>query len=548
MRTIKKLLAAVLIFVLTLSTYGIGIYADTYITNPIEEEGLFSGVVKENNPTLGYITLYFEDGSGANPDSFNDLITTRNFTYAYEVPVTRDGYLADIEQVMPGDKVFLKLDDDGYIEKVSAVSYYEPIYGTVHYMRTTFLILKKDDGRFTSYNLTEEVPVYKNNRLCKLSDILPGDKIRILVQSDGENIDIAGIDIEKMTRPITGIYRGEVELYNGINSSLAVSRVQEFVNGRWEVTSNIGVQSFPYSKEYKNLPPRRPSGMVYFATSKDYSGENKIVMTSFRGNSGYETTLNSNILNVNINGRLELKNRSTLLTYDENTIAVKDGRLVDVSAFNTLDPVKISMDKSLYRNEYLANVLVSDTNINTGVTIYRGRINNIEPQKTITVESFAMLDGVSWEFTNTPKTFDIDPFTSRLIEADGVGNLRNMGSNYIQQTVYIVADGTKILLVSTAPYADSPLAGRVKSAETNDIVSEAGEGIPQLKLKVSEVRTYDDTKHIWSEGADIEIDIPSNAIVVKNGKIGDLSSIKPGHEIKIIRHSQNKEGIIIMCE
>lgn len=38
-----------------------------------------------------------------------------------------------------------------------------------------------------------------------------GDRIRVLVQKNGLNVDIAGIDIEKQTRPVTGIYRGKIE-------------------------------------------------------------------------------------------------------------------------------------------------------------------------------------------------------------------------------------------------------------------------------------------------------------------------------------------------
>ena len=63
-------------------THGSGnvSYAETYGPDQNEEKGLISGIVKENNLSLGYLTLYFEDGSGSNPDSFDQLISTRNFT------------------------------------------------------------------------------------------------------------------------------------------------------------------------------------------------------------------------------------------------------------------------------------------------------------------------------------------------------------------------------------------------------------------------------------------------------------------------------------
>lgn len=550
MRSVKIAVIAALALTIALSSvHGSGnmIFAETYAPGQTEEEGLFSGVVKENNPSLGYITLYFEDGSGADPDKFSELITLRSFTYGYDMPVTRDGYPADIGEIKPGDKVHIKLDKDGYIQKISAASYYRPVYGTVYSKRATGLILKKDDGTYVYYTISQDVPVYKNNRPCQISDILPGDGIRVMVQTDGPNIDIAAIDIENTTRPISGIYRGNAEYFDLLHYSLAISGVQEFVNGRWENTSNIGIQMFEYSDEYRPLPPRRLYGTVYLATKRAFDGKDKIVFASFRGITGYETTLKDNLLNITGANFLTLENTSELINYDKDTIAVKDGRLVDISALNPLDPVKLSLEKDPYENKYTANVLVSDSGIQSGAIIYRGRIKSVEPQKSVTVESFAQLSGVSWSFTNTPKTFDIDLASGRLIEEDGIGNLRNLDSGYINRSVYIVAEGTKIKLMSTAPYADSPASGRVVSVNSG----QAGEGddpvLPTI-IKLKEAMVYNNETYLWSDSPGLEISVPVNAVVIKRGEITDISMIKPGDDIRVIRRSQSNEGILIFCD
>ena len=545
MRSIKVAVIAALVLTMALSSaYSSSnvTFAETYSQGQTEEKGLFSGVVKENNPSLGYITLYFEDGSGADSDKFSELVTLRSFTYGYEMPVLRDGYSVDVDDIKPGDRVYIMLDNEGYIEKISAKSYYKPIYGTVYSKRPTGMVLKKDDGTYVYYTISESVPVYKNNRPYRFSDVLAGDKIRVMVQADGDNIDIAAIDIENITKPITGIYRGNVEFFDLLHYSLAVSGVQEFVNGRWESTSTIGLRSFEYSKEYKTLPPKRLSGTVYLATQKGYDGKDKIVYASFRSVPNYEKTLKDNLLSITDLNGLELENTSQIINYDKNTIAVKDGRLVDVSALNTLDPLKVSMEKSLYENEYIANVIVSDSNIDSGVIVYRGRIKSVDPLKSVTLESFAQLNGVSWSFTNTPKTFDIDLASGRLIEDDGIGNLRNLNSGYVNKSVYIVAEGTKIKLMSTAPYADSPAAGRV--VNINDSQSEEGSGV----IKLKEARVYNNQTYLWRESPNLDLTVPVNAIVIKRGEIGDISLIKPGDEIRVVRHSQSNEGILIFCQ
>jgi len=555
MKKVKTLfIFALILTIAILSTYGSGnyIFAETYAPGQTEENGLISGVVKENNPSLGYITLYFEDGSGMDPASANRLVTLRTFTYGYDIPVLRDGYEADIDDIRPGDMAFIKLDKDGYIEKISTKSYYESVYGTAYLKGASWLILKKDDGTFVNYTLSKTTPIYKNNRPCTISDIALGDRIRVLVQTNGSNIHIAGIDIEKQPRSVSGIYRGKIEFVDNIFNSLAVSQVQQFVNGRWEYTSNFGIQNFRYSSEYKELPPRRFGGTVYFVTKKEYDGLDKIIKASFRTTSGFEKTTKDSLLGMTDGGILQLENTSDIISYDTNTIAIKDGRLVDISALNTLDPLKISMEKSLYDSKYIANVIVSESAAQTGLVIYRGRIKNVDPLKSVTVESFVELDGVSWEFTNTPKTFDIDLYVSRLVETDGVGNMRYLDSAYVKQSVYIVADGSKIVLMSTAPYADVPVIGRVSGITTDNgedgNENDNAETTAPSVLRLTEVRIYDNEDYVWDESPNIDMTIPFNSIVIKNGQIGTVSLIKPGDEVRIMRHSQSDEGIIILCQ
>ncbi|MGI6084534.1 MAG: hypothetical protein ACOYIF_03720 [Acetivibrionales bacterium] len=551
MRSKKAVVIMAFILALSISSaHGPGnyIFAETYKPGQTEEEGLFSGVVKENNPSLGYITLYFEDGSGVDINKSDRIFTLRKFTYGYGIPVLRDGYEVGVDDIKPGDMAFIKLDKEGYIEKISVKSYYETVYGTAYLIRATWLVLKKDDGTFVNYPLSGSLPVYKHNRPCSASDIIVGDRIRVLVQTNGDSIDIAGIDIEKQTRPVNGIYRGNVEFFDIMNSSIAVSGVQEFINGRWEATSGIGIQSFGYSIDYKEKPPARSAGMVYFVTKKAYDGTDKVVSAAFRGTSGFERTTMDNLLGMTDAGILELENTSDFITYDKYTIAVKDGRLIDVSALGTLDPVKISMEKSLYGNKYTANVIVCDPVSQSGLILYRGRIKDVDPHKSVTVESFVQLNGVNWEFTNTPKTFDIDLSVTRLVEADGVGNVRNLDSSYINQSVYIVADGTKICLISTAPYADQPVMGRVAGLVQDSGGNEGEATDTPAILNLKEARVYDNEDYVWEASPDLSLTIPVNAVVIKNGQIGTTSLIKPGDEVRIIRHSQSGEGIIILCQ
>jgi hypothetical protein len=160
--------------------------------------------------------------------------------------------------------------------------------------------------------------------------------------------------------------------------------------------------------------------------------------------------------------RLELANSSNKVTFDEGPIAIRDGRLVDMTALGSLEHVMIAAEKPYAASDLLSHVVVSNTQSGTGsLVIYRGRIKTVEPLKRFTVESFAQLSGVDWNFNNTPKTFDIDLTTTRLLESDGVGNMRDFGSTMESMSVYVVTQNGKTLLVSTAAYADTAFRGRV---------------------------------------------------------------------------------------
>lgn len=509
------------------------------------EEYHVEGIVKENNYSLGYITLYYEDGSGTAPDSAENLTALRTFTYGFNVTAIRDGYIVGIQNIQPGDRVFIRLDNDRYIEKISARSFYKPVYGTVHYKGVNWLSLKKEDGTFAYYSVPVGVSVYRNGKSESFSNISPGEKVKLLVQVDGTNIHIASIDIEKNPSFVTGIYRGRFEFFDTFRDALIVSNLQEFVNGQWKNSSFIGVKSIKFSEEYNERPARRGAGISYFATQQAPDGTERIVAASYRMNSPFEMVMKDNLLRVSSNN-LYLQNLSEPVAFDENLIVVKDGRLVDITALNILDPVKISMER--YNNGFLANLITCDSLNNMGLTIYRGRISGVKPEENITVESFARLNGVTWEFTNTPKTFDIDLTVTRLITEDGIGSMRDFKDDYKGRTVYIVANGSKIELISTAPYANSPVSGRITglsggSYDSIGIIIENPTG-----LELSNVLVYDMDEDQWSGHDDLEIEIPVNAIVLKGGKVGSSSLLKEGDEVKIIRHSENLDGILIICD
>ena len=101
---------------------------------------------------------------------------------------------------------------------------------------------------------------------------------------------------------------------------------------------------------------------------------------------------------------------------------------------------------------------------------------------------------------------------------------------------------------------DEPVTGRVAgiAADNDENNDENGndntEAVTSSVLRLTETKIYDNESYVWEESPNLSITIPFNSIVIKNGQIGTISLIKAGDEIRIIRHSQSGEGIIILCQ
>ena len=59
---------------------------------------------------------------------------------------------------------------------------------------------------------------------------------------------------------------------------------------------------------------------------------------------------------------------------------------------------------------------------------------------------------------------------------------------------------------------------------------------------------YDHETYIWESGPNREVNVPAGAIVIKNGRITDISSVRPGDNLRMVCNSASHDGIIIIVE
>jgi hypothetical protein len=103
--------------------------------------------------------------------------------------------------------------------------------------------------------------------------------------------------------------------------------------------------------------------------------------------------------------------------------------------------------------------------------------------------------------------------------------------------VYIVANGTNAVLVSTAPYGIENIKGTVYAT-----------GDDEISLRRAVI--YNASKYLWESCPDTTVNILKNTIAIEKGMIIDPAKIEKGTNLRIIKkgNSATEDAYIIFIE
>lgn len=516
-----------------------------------EARRIVRGIVEENNPSLGYITIYNEDGSGIGNSA---ILRTYNYGDQNRTQIFRNQEVSDVDSVQTGDTVYLKLDNEGIIESISAADNYSTKYGRVISKRGSGIVVKYKDGTEQILEINDDVIIIQDKKLVGLNSLKDGDNVRLLLNDTGNGTEIKEITIEGDEHYISNIYRGRIQKLDGISKKLSVMGMQVFNDGKWEYVDRKGSTQIPLAEDYSifannsRIDINKANKLhytdeAYIAVEKSYGGEEKAVVLSYRkAEDTLDPITSGNITGiVSGSGSFTLLSRNQKVSYSDGSIIVKYGRLVSGSSLSNDDAAFFAIDRDYSSGNYNASVIqVNEPVALNNLSIYRGRIKAIDEGRSFMVESFSQLIGTGWYYSNTPKTFNITSGTRALGE-DGILNIREFvgygDDTYLGRTVYVAADGTNAVLISTAPYGTVNMKGAVYKIEDQ-------------KLYLRDVITYNLTTYLWEFVANDTINILNNSIIIKNGKIIDASAIKKGDEVRVLKkdNSLDADGYIIFIE
>jgi len=515
--------------------------------SPGQEKGDISGIVEDNNPELRYISLYEETGA-----SSENLLRVYNYK-PETVEVTRNGEAAVIKDVQPGDAVFLKRDENNEIVLINAVDNYENVYGRVISKQTSAIGIEYDDGTQQVLSLDAGAIIILDKKAGTLANIHEGDYVRMLLQKTPEMTKIKEITLQTYAQDITSIFKGELAGVDTLTQKIKLKHPEELTNGSFERSSEIGFMYFKIDDKIRifngenQVSPEDAGKLyignpVYIAVKNDFGDSKVAVMISIGNSLVSESLYDDSVVSVTVGtNTVKLDSSSDSIHFNDSTIVVKDERLTSGRSLAKNDEVYIVTNGNEDSSDEEAKIIyVSEKQEENTVKIFRGKIGSITANKNFTLASYSILDGMTWDYTNASKSFDIS-YNTRLYDTDGIGNVRDFvySSDWKGTAVYVVADETEALLVSDASYGTFNAKGKIEA-----VSSDAG------SITLADASLYNPDDEQWEESSGITVTLLSNTIIIKDNKIIKAEDIEVGDSVRILKKEKTTTGdaYLIMVE
>lgn len=525
------------------------------------EQGLVAGIVQENNPQLGYITLYNADGTGKTPLELSKL-RTFNYTDPNSVEAYKNHVSAELEDIEEGDTVFVRTDAAGAVTSVSSVQNYTVRYGKIVSKKINSITVETEKGTQLQYS-TDGADIIKGGKLVKLSQLSAGDRVKLLINEAPNITKLKELTIEGGDKLIANVYKGKFQQYDDKSHQITLSDPWVLRKGQWvkEITDPfMTIEAGDSFKAYydggeravKKLNVQMTDMTVYIVSEKDYGNEENGVAATFVNDSDKEVSYNDKVFNTSAN-KFSIQNALNNISYNDGTIVVKDGRLVQGSSVEADDYAYVTANRDADSGNVIAGVVSIEQRPGTqDIQLYRGRITGIDAYKSVTVGSYSKLNGVNWEYANTPMTFTLSADT-RITDTDGITGQGDFNSDdgsttFKNRTVYVLSDGTKAVEISTAPFGNISVTGTVTTS--SGAITLDANGQPS-SVVLSNCKYYNAGTHLWVSMGDSLFNLLTNTFVIKNNIRINSSELKKGDKIRVLKKDSTSTGdayIIIVEE
>lgn len=528
----RKILAFALILIFSISSFSYGDINGPYRNGYIE----------------GYIKDKFNDKIQI--EEYDGTLHTLSFTKdAYFSIDNRDAVISDF---LPGMEIYATLQgrsinymetystaNPGYIKEGSKVR-----VGTVKKIDRDQIMIKSPIGKEETYFTTPATITLKKGKNIELNNLYEGDRVKLYFDQM-DSTTISRIAIEGDSILVKNLYKGKINLTNDLDEKITLENVEYFKNGKWEKEKDM--MTMPYSSDtpiyvggavvsYKNL--KYYKGKTAYMVVKDFFGSDKIERLVVK--SQYETTYSDKLEDINWYAEsFELTGKQNI-AFNDGTIIIKSGRLVDKYSLNPKSDAFVLADgrngSMIADLVYVYNEDINNSNIGQNY-VYSGKLEEIDKYSVI-LNKFYLLDKNEWvsfnEKKDTPLYYDEDTYiydldNNKKLKTSELFALDAENKNYYS---YIYADGDRIASIFVQKHLDSLLKQRVTNGSVESIKKDS---ILGWTISLRDAKDWSDSKDKWmAKNSSINISV-QKSMIIKEGKEISAEELNAGDRLYIIR-------------
>ena len=534
------------------------------------------GIVTENNPQFGYITIVDNNGNSITKSYYEDDLVVEKQEY-YDVD-DEIGYIdqvfpnfqydprdTTIDKIEPGDIVFLRTaaNDSSRITAISASTNYTMKYGKVLRIQrgaamTSFLI-EYENKQTAWYDTANAVFTSRDGKPVNLTVLQTGDWVKLLVNEaiiePGYVMEsVKEITIEGDEHFISSILHGSLAGIDFVQKKLILADAETLTKAGWtgyrellslSLTGNDAEYYYlgeRVSQDYIQRYLRNADVQAYVAMENNYAGE-RVRKVSFYTDRELSLPADT-IISADGAGNFGVINNRDIWA-DDGTIVVRHGRLVSAQDILVPDYAAIVLNGGFKA----AVVSITDAPDTSQIMIARGRVIGVTENRSFKVQSMSVLTGALWAYTPVQREFAIDSKTI-FLDADGYVSrdafIGYTDDSVINKVYNIVVDGSRAAYVVDSAYATSAVRGTIYAQADGT-------------LSLRDATVYSERTGQWvvlsNVNSILTVNIEANTLIGKNNTIVQPSALQNGDQVRVMAASlpalapgMEVGGVIIMVE
>ncbi len=473
-----------------------------------------------------------------------------------------DNVPVSLKEFKPGMEVYGELQGRSliYLESYSTENpgYIPPggkmRIGTLKHIDRDMLTVVSPTGEEGTYFTAQTTIALKKGQNVSLSSLYEGDRVKLYFDEIDTSY-ISRLEIEGNSVLIKDLYRGKITITDALQDVITLEDVEVLNNGKWQslskgmrisYDSSLPLYAGGIKIPYKNL--KYYKGKTVYMAVKSFFGKDKIEKMVIK--SQYESMYSEKIQDINwYTQELELGNNKNI-SFNEGTIVIKNGRLVDGYSINTSQDAMVVADgrgSSLSADVvYVYNEDINNSNIGQNL-IYSGRLDTIL-EDTVTLKDFFLLDKNEWESFDENKELFYDQDTTiydlenkkmikpnefyagdYAVEEDSSRVKKNRLKDWYG---YIYADGDRISTIVVQRDMDSLLRQRITTGNIGTVVEDEMVGWTMLLQDAKDWSNHNDKWMTRTVSTRINLE---KAMIVKDGQMITAEDLQPGDRLYIVR-------------